>query len=451
LVAPGGRVDVALPVDIPLAALMPTLLRQAGSQTADRGAAQGGWTVQRFGDRPLDLGRSARGLVLREGELLFLRPSHTQLPELAYDDVVDAVATAARQRTSRWGEPETRWAGLSVAAVTIVLLCAVLLRIGPPWPLPAVLAGVVALESLLVALILSRVLGDARAGAVLGFAGLAPGALAGAAAVGLGRPPDEVLPASLLGGGAAVLVLAVLIGMAVVDLLPVFLGVALAALTALVAGLLQLAMDVPEQDVAAIALVLVLALTPLAPRTAARLAGLPMPFIPLSADDLKRDESAVLGAQVLRQAQAADRFVTGMVAGTSLVVMGASLLLARHGGWPDLLLIGLAAAVVALRARVFLGRGQRLWLFAAAVLGAVEVALGLPAGHGQVFALLVVVIPLLLAAIVLIAVTLHLQQSRLSPPWGRAADILESVLVISVVPVALAAAGAYQYVRGLGG
>jgi type VII secretion integral membrane protein EccD len=154
---------------------------------------------------------------------------------------------------------------------------------------------------------------------------------------------------------------------------------------------------------------------------------------------------------VLRQAQAADRFVTGMVAGTSLVVIGCSLLLARHGGWPDLLLIGLAATVVALRARVFLGRAQRLWLFAAALLGAVEVAIGLPAGHGQVFALLAVVIPLLLAAIVLTAVTLHLQQSRLSPPWGRAADILESVLVISVVPVALAAAGAYEYVRGLGG
>jgi len=67
IVAPATRVDLALPANVPLATLLPTLLRYAGEELPDDPAAQAGWVLTRLGGRVLDSGRTAAQLDVRDG------------------------------------------------------------------------------------------------------------------------------------------------------------------------------------------------------------------------------------------------------------------------------------------------------------------------------------------------------------------------------------------------
>jgi type VII secretion integral membrane protein EccD len=248
-----------------------------------------------------------------------------------------------------------------------------------------------------------------------------------------------------------VLVAAVLAAVTIVEHMPGLLGIAMAAFVAMLGGLLDLSTGWTGPGTAAIVLALVLAVTPLVPSAAFRLSDLPLPFIPLSADDLRKDEYVVPGPEVLRKTLVADRFVTGMAGGTAGLVAGCELLLSRQWFGAAPWLLAVAAAAVALRARLFTGRAQRVWLLSAAALGAALLAVNAAGADEQAVRLLAGVGPLLAAAVVLVVVALRLPGARPSPIWGRAGDIAESLLIVAVVPLALAVVGLYGYVRGLAG
>ncbi|MEK8108407.1 EsaB/YukD family protein [Micromonospora sp. M12] len=72
--APRTRMDLALPSDVPMADLLPTLLRYAGEDMADEGARHGGWALSRLGGAPLDGGRTVAQLGVRDGEVLYFNP-----------------------------------------------------------------------------------------------------------------------------------------------------------------------------------------------------------------------------------------------------------------------------------------------------------------------------------------------------------------------------------------
>src|SRR4051812_6756067 len=57
--APQRRVDVALPEHVPLAELLPEVLRHAGEGLADDGEKHGGWVLRRTDGLPL---ATAQGL-----------------------------------------------------------------------------------------------------------------------------------------------------------------------------------------------------------------------------------------------------------------------------------------------------------------------------------------------------------------------------------------------------
>jgi type VII secretion integral membrane protein EccD len=428
IIAPNGRVDVALPVDVPVADLLPTLLRHAGADLADRGVVHGGWSLQRLGETPLDNGMSVTALNIRDGELLYLRPRQAQLPEMAFDDVVDAVATASRDRSTRWQATTTRRVSL-IGAVVALLVAAL------------VLAGAV----------VSRAVGDAPGGALLGWVALPFAAIGGATGLGSDHGLTGFGAASLLGASAAVLVTALLAAFAVADRVPGLVGAAVAAFVAMLAALLDLGTDLTAAGVAAITVAVALAGTPLIPAFAFRLAELPLPVVPLTAEDLRRDTSVVQGRTVLARTLIADQYVTGLAGATAALVVGCELLLAPEPGGTAPWLVGVVAVAVALRARPFIGRLQRVWLLVAAGTGALLLALSNAARHGQVAALAAVGLPLLLAATLLLASGLRKPGHRLSPPWGRAGDLLEALAVIAIVPLALGVLGLYGYVRGLAG
>jgi hypothetical protein len=101
VIAPGARIDVALPVHVSFAELMPTFVRQTGTDPVNDPSQGNGWSLQRFGQPPLDTGLTPAALSILDGEVLYLRPRQAELPELAFYDVADAVATATSGSTRR--------------------------------------------------------------------------------------------------------------------------------------------------------------------------------------------------------------------------------------------------------------------------------------------------------------------------------------------------------------
>lgn len=451
VIAPNSRVDVALPVDVPIAEMLPTLLRHAGADMADAGLVHGGWSLQRLGETPLDSSQNATALALRDGEMLYLRPRQAQLPELAFDDVIDAIATASQNRAGRWQESTTRRTGFASAALAIGLTTVVLATSGPPWIPPALVAAVLAAALVTSAFVLSRAVGDSAAGAFCGYAALPVAFVAGAASFAGQRTLGGFGALQLVTGAGVVAVVAMLAAVVVSDRVPAFAGAAIAALIITVAALVQLLTGLSAPGTAAVTAASVLAVAPLVPMFAFRLADLPLPEVPTSAEDLRKDTGAVAGAEVLRKTAYADRFVTGMVGASAVVLAGCEWLLARQPTGAAPWLVAIVAAATALRARLFFGRAQRLWLLGSAAFGWVFLTLGLAAGHGQLMRLVVVVLPLAAAAALFITVALRVPGRRLSPFWGRATDVVEALLVVTVLPLALAVLGVYGYVRGLTG
>ncbi|NED57979.1 type VII secretion integral membrane protein EccD, partial [Micromonospora aurantiaca] len=132
IVAPRTRMDLALPSDVPLADLLPTLLRYAGEDLADEGVRHGGWALSRLGGQPLDGGRTAAQLGVRDGEVLYFNPRAATAPEIVFDDVVDAVATSTTQRAGAWQVGTTRTFAVLLAASALAAGAVATLLTGPP-------------------------------------------------------------------------------------------------------------------------------------------------------------------------------------------------------------------------------------------------------------------------------------------------------------------------------
>src|SRR3954453_5372334 len=126
--APQRRVDVALPEHVPLAELLPEVLRHAGEGLADDGERHGGWLLRRTDGMVLAAAQGLFSQGVRDGEVLHLVPAREDWPELEYDDVVEAIAEGARRRGSAWTASSTRTATLAAAGVLLgVGLIAVML------------------------------------------------------------------------------------------------------------------------------------------------------------------------------------------------------------------------------------------------------------------------------------------------------------------------------------
>jgi type VII secretion integral membrane protein EccD len=451
VVGPRRRVDLALPSYVPFAELFPVVAGYAG---LDQEAAHAprGWVLQRLGQTPFPLDATPMQAGLRDGELIYLRPREAQLPELAYDDVADVIATGVGEGPNRWGPAQTRGVALGAGALALLAGVVVLALSGPPWTGPAVTAGVVALALIGGAAALSRAAGDSGAGAVLGFlslpyaflgGALAPAHLAGMAHLGV----LDLLPAF-----AATLLAATLSAAAVADGAAVFLGAVGASLFAVIGAWLTYAFaSISPAGAASIVAAVALALTPAIPSLAFRLSRLSLPPVPQDADELRREAGAVSGSEVLPRAVAADRVVTGAVSGTGMVVAVAEIVLAFTHGWLPRLMCAVLACALLLRARVVHGRAQRLWLlvpgYGGLTLLAVASSLTLPQPKIIVF----VLAPLILGAAVLVGAGMWLPGHRPSPFWGRAAEIVDMIAVISLIPLALGVAGFFDFIRGLSG
>ncbi|MGH3392830.1 MAG: type VII secretion integral membrane protein EccD [Actinomadura sp.] len=458
VVGPKRRVDISLPAHVPFGQLFPAILHYAGDNLADAGLAHGGWVLQRLDQSAFDGGSTPAQASIRDGEVLYLRPGMSQLPELSFDDVADVVATGVNERPDRWRPEWTRSFTIATAAGASLVASAILLLAGPSvpgqgsWILPAVAAGVISLVALAAAVILSRVIGDSRSGAVLGFCALPYAFQAGLFAPARDTPLFGLSAVHLLAGFAVVVLVATIAAFGIADAMPIFFGIAVAGVMGTIGAAVGVLFDgVTAAGVAAVTVALTSCLTPLTPAISFKLARVALPPVPTGPEDLRRDTMLVDGGQLLSRTAVADRYVGGMTLALGLVGFCSQIALAFTGGWIAPTMCAAVSVVLLLRSRVFRGRAQRLALMVPGMAGLGVLALALAGGSDTQVASMLILAVVFVGGAIVSMVGIWLTDNRPSPLWGRLGDIIDLVFMISLIPLALGVVGLFAYVRGLSG
>ncbi|HKN99817.1 MAG TPA: EsaB/YukD family protein, partial [Pseudonocardiaceae bacterium] len=116
VVTPYARVDVALPVRATLAELVPQLIRLAGAE-GQASPDNPGWVLSRLGGAAFPPGLTVTAAAIRDGDVLYLNPRERQVAPLVFDDVIDAIASAAQSRAGAWGPKVAHRIGIVAAAL----------------------------------------------------------------------------------------------------------------------------------------------------------------------------------------------------------------------------------------------------------------------------------------------------------------------------------------------
>ena len=464
--APQRRVDVALPEHVPLAELLPEVLRHAGEGLADDGERHGGWLLRRTDGAALGTAQGLFPQGVRDGEVLHLVPARAEWPELEYDDVVEAIADGARRRGTVWGPSSTRTATLAAAGVLLAVGLIALLLQGPRWGGAAFTGLGTALVLTLGGTTASRAYGDARAGGTLGGYALpyafVGGALLPAPDTGAGAVPAVgwIGGPHLLAGAVAVLLFAALGAAGVAAAMRVFAAAAtvglLGALTALVGWF------TPNAAAAAAVLLSVLVCgIGVLPLLAIRFGKMPTPpvSLPTGAEAEQNFTGAGPGAldaarerpdrtTVFAAVTRTEELLSGMLVGHAVLAAGAFLVLAGSGGLAARILVAVSATALLLRSRLFVTVRQRVPLVTAGLFGAATLGLALLGGADGATLTVLTAGALALALVTVVAGATYSDRPP-SPYLGRAADVLDTLIVVSVIPVACAVLGLYDFVRDL--
>lgn len=450
LAAPRRRIDIALPDQAPIAELLPALLRHAGEELADAGQEHGGWVLRRVDGSQLDAARTLGVQEIRDGDVLYLVPRRTEWPDMEYDDVVDAIAGRARAESRSWGGAATRRAGLALAAAAVGVAVVLLLSAGPPWLLPgSVLLGLAAVFAG-VGILLARALGDSGAGVVLGIVAMVAAFLGGLVVARGEQPLLSAEPPQFLAAFAALFVVGLAGYVGVGDRTQHFVAGMTAAAVGTAATLFGLTGLLDAADQAAIAVALVVALTPGMPLLAIRLGKLPTPVLPTTAEDLLADPPMPPPPRVASTVRRTDELLSGMLAGGAAVAIVAQGVLVADATRSAVVLVVLVTLAMLLRGRLFPAVRHRVPLMATGAAGAAALALGvlLLAPGTRIGIAVPALVVLALAAL---GAGLYFQRRQPSPYLGRIADILDVLVVLAVVPTACVVLGLFTYLRGIYG
>lgn len=450
--APARTVDLAVPSDVPVADLLPTVVGYGGDDLEETGLEHGGWVLQRLGGPPLDPESTLDSLGLRDGEELWLRPRTEALPEVHLDDLVDGISDSMQRRPHGWSPEAGRRLLRGLAVATLVLGLTLLALPGTEGWIRAVAAGAAGLLLLAGAGSASRAVGDAGAGSALGLMVGPYFALAGWLLPGgdLGGSGGEavlgarLLAASAAGGAGAVLALAA------VGVYPaLFIGVAcVAAAGALGAALIALNLA-PDQAAGMVAVVVVL-FGGFVPSLSFRLSGMRMPPLPTNVQQLQQGIDPYPTSDVEARSMLADGWMTAFYGAIGLICLPCMAALATAPGLAEVLTVVALSLLLLLHSRGLGNIWQRLALTAAGAWGVVLLLFVSAHLLGPTDRLTLTAGLMGLAAVLTIA-SWTVPGRRLVPYWGRAAELLHSLAAISILPLTLWSMGVYGLLRGING
>ncbi|WP_231607674.1 type VII secretion integral membrane protein EccD [Streptacidiphilus albus] len=447
--APQSVFELAVPADIPLGDLLPTVVGYAGDDLEEQGIEHGGWVLQHLGGAALDEELTPEALGLHDGGELYLRPRRAELPPVHFDDLIDGLAVGLQQRGGSWRPVLTHHLAVGLGMLALAGGF-VLLALPGGHQLRDIAAAVTGVLLLLGAASAARAMGDAGAGTALGAAAVPYLALAGLL-LPSGPAGPELTGAQLLAGASAAAGAAVLALAAVACSAPLFLAAVLPAVLGVVAGVLALAGFAPAHTAALVAVVAVI-FGAFIPSLSFRLSGLRLPALPRNAEELQQGIEPFPAAEVMDRGHIADGYLTAFHLAIGAVGAICLTLVALDGGhgWESPAFTGALSLLLLLHSRSLGGIWQRVSMLVPGAYGVVLLtgrwALDeSPAGR------LLVLAALLAVTVVLLVVAWTVPGRRLLPYWGRAADMLHTLTAVSLLPLGLAVSGVYHLLRAMNG
>ncbi|MFI7499919.1 type VII secretion integral membrane protein EccD [Streptomyces sp. NPDC049687] len=440
-----GRTDLAVPVTVTMATLLPVVLKRSVGE-ADLGNR---WALQRLGEAPLDLDGTPETLGLRDGDVLYLRPKDDLLSELQFDDVADGVATALNAQRDRWRPELTRRLCLVLACLALGSLVA-LVAAAHPDLLTALTCGVLAVGLVAGCALVTKTLDDRAMGTIAGLGACLFAALAGLSALagpaGLLAPGrlDGLITAAFTGVMAAAVLATGRVPNAVFGTLLMLAG------TVELGSFLSIVLGWDATRVAVVLAAAMFGMSPFIPRLALFAARLRVVELPHNAEELQQGIDPLPEALVTRRVAAADGYLSVFFLSAAVVFTVASALLVQAPHWPGRVFTAVFSAAVLLRARGVGNAVQRIALVVAGGLGATLVLLSLTL-HASSVVRAAAMLGLFAAAALLLTGAWRLPGARLRPIWGRLGEILEGLTALALVPLLLQVLDAYAYFRSLAG
>ncbi|PRY43589.1 type VII secretion integral membrane protein EccD [Umezawaea tangerina] len=449
VVAPRTRIDVALPADVAVADLLPMLLDMAKEATPDGGVRHGGWCLAKLGDSPLDPGRTLASLGVVDGDLLQLRRRNENPPPPLYDDVVDAIAESNPDSFRPWTKETARRYGhlagaLALIASSVALFLAGGVSGGSSLAV-AITAGVTAVVAIAAGAVVARSYNSVDTGVLVAAAGALPMSFVS----GLYIVPGQLGRPNLLLASVLVLIFASAAIMLIGQGITVFVAAATAAGLGAIAFLVATLIAHPSQGIAAAAAAVSLAALSVLPRITIQLAKLPLPTVPGSAEDLKEDTGFPEYAVIERRTAIAHEYMTGMIVGSGVVAAISAVIAASDGTVFGPLLGGAVTLVLLLRGRAYANGAQAVALLGCGMLAGAGLLLGWMMEASPTTRLLYTFGAFVVVAIAALVLGVIFPNQKFSPVLRRTVDVLEGVLIASVLPLALAVMDLYVVMRQL--
>lgn len=462
IVAPDSRIDVALPEDIPVADIYPEILRLSGQSPAE-GAPVGYHLVRRDGT-VLDSSRSFVAQRILDGEVLSLRPFAESLPPAVFDDVSDAVASAVTRDRKLWGDSMMRAAGLIGGAVLIVLMAAVLWFSDPVrhdmHGLSGVLAAVAGVLLVALAAVRARVYDDRPTTIALGLGAMPHLMVAGTGLLPLAEGSGVGRLQFLLGCVTVLLAAAVLIALTPNGDGP-FVATAFSATVGTLITFIAIVSDIPPVETAAICAPVAVGILAFLPGLSTRFARLPIGFettrttmtdYDADPDAAPETQGPIDAERIAAQARRGHEMLVGLVGGCAAIVIVSCAVLGFSGsGWGQLLALATGIAML-LRARLFRYTSQvsssLVAGLSALVLLGVGLALDFPA-DGNAVRTVWLTASFGLAAMLVIGIGLTVPNKGVTPFWARFLEILETFVLLTLIPLCLAVMNVYSAARSL--
>ncbi|MFI6171591.1 type VII secretion integral membrane protein EccD [Nocardia sp. NPDC051052] len=461
ILAKHTQVDMAIPVDVPVALVIPSVVDMVAQHSRSNDFDNEGerfepaeWVLARIGHPPFSNSLSLGEHGVRDGELLMLESASHTAPTPLFDDIMYNVAIADTDHYRSWTPKVARITGSVLAALTMLVGClGLLLSTGSlPYWVSGSVALAVTILLVVAAMVLSRMYGDTSTALVLGGCALPTAFTAGMLYVPDHYGWPNLLLGSVLLGATAVLAWRVSgVGLAL------FIGATTLAVYAVPAALVGLLTAQPERAIGAGAAALGLAGLAMGPRISMLLAKLPLPPVPSPGtpidptEDDPDDHRALPTMEALRvKSERARMYLAGLVAATTAVTVVGALAatdpMADNPYWQGIGLAIVCAAVLMFRSRTYAGAEQAVVLIA----GGAGIVLIMLVGAGfemeQPLAVFGAAMVILIAALIL---GIIIPNQSATPPMRRGVELLEYAFVAAVLPLVFWVAGLYSLVRGL--
>lgn len=460
-----GQLDLALPADVPIAALVPELT--ALLAPGDAAAEPGTWTLSPLGGPSYPPAQTLADAGARDGDLLLLARELPAQAAPVFDDVAEGVAVLSHDGRRAWSASAAGLIGRALATVAAgaTTCCVLVARTGDDRAAAAIFSALLAVAAIAGA-------GAAARRRLPGAPLAATSAYVLAAGAGALAPPPGAVAVTVVTAAAAAASSAILTHRLTGTGDSAHAAGITLALLLLFAGAIATLWQAPPQHLAALLSITGLAVVAAAPRLAIAAAALPLPPVPSESSgsrlpspgadqephehgDQRGDSPIDSIAQVeltglpvlLRRTRLAGDLLTGIVVGGAAVTGAAVATTALAGPFDWRTGLFAAAVTLSLAAR---GRTHRDFTQAAALIGVAALT-----------ALTVITAmtvrgswpPLTGAAlaaglgVAAVAAGSVLPRHEFSPVQRRAGEISDYALLVLIVPLALWIMGVYQLVR----